>query len=479
MSEALLFRSIHAVLEREGLWRKEAVLLAAVSGGADSVALLYGLAVMRREVGFRLFACYVQHGLRGEASLQDEALVRSLCDSLEVPLHVMSADLGMTMDDPGVETVARERRRQLFATCMESVEADALLTGHHMDDQAETVLLRLMRGAGAKGLGGMASSTPFGRGVMLRPLLPLKKAELQDVLTQNGIPWRHDESNDRCCTPRNALRLKTLPRMETLFPDAARHIAQAADSLREDEACLDEGATALYRQALCDFPGVFAVQAGPLLAAPIALRLRALRRLYRESLTVCGLAPEERELSRQDSLALDVFLLDARPGMSLNLPCGLSALRGRAYLHVTFQGGAPICAAKPPRPVALRAVAGRVEIARTVLELSPGMPPLATDERQVCLPAALLTQCELRTPRAGDEIRPLGAPGSKPLRRFLTDRRIDAPFRPWLPLLAAGKRVLWIPGLVTGEELRRQEHTEPWTLTVTSPKTDFPYEMKE
>ena len=478
MRERLL-AALRTALDGAGLWREDATLLAAVSGGADSVALLYALTLARSEIGFRLCACHVQHGLRGESALGDETFVRSLCQSLDVPLQVREAALGLTMDAPGVETAARERRRQLFSECMDAVRADALLTGHHLDDQAETVLLRLMRGAGAKGLSGIPPVAAFGRGVMLRPFLALGRRELQAALEEAGRSWRHDESNDLCCTPRNALRLDVLPRMEGLFPGAALHIAQAADSLGEDEACLETLAAALYKRAWVAFPSVFALEVRPLLQAPAALRVRALRRLYREGLLLAARAPEEKELSRTDSLAL-AALLTAPPGTVLNLPCGLSALRGRGCLHLTFQGGAPL-RATAARPVPLCAAPGRYVFQRVAVEASPAAapPPVLPGERQVCLPGEWLARCVLRAPRPGDTIRPLGASGSKPLRRFLTDRGIDAPFRAGLPLLAAKERVLWIPGLVTGEELRRRDGEGQWTLVVTKPKASFPYLLKE
>lgn len=466
MTERLL-AALRASLEQAGLWREDAVLLAALSGGADSVSLLYALTLARAEIGFQLAACHVQHGLRGQSSLEDEAFVRALCHTLGVPLTVANANLGLTLDDPGVETLARERRRELFASCMEATGAHGLLTGHHLDDQAETVLLRLLRGAGAKGLGGIRPVAPFGRGVMLRPFLALTKAELQSALEEAGMGWRHDGSNDLRCTPRNTLRLDILPRMEALFPGAALRMAQTADSLREDESCLAALADGLYAQALCSFPGVCALAMPPLLQAPAALQIRALRRLYREGLSRAGFAPEERELSRPDSLAL-AALVTASPGASHNLPLGLSALRGQRHVHLTFQGGAALAPLPPPAPVALKARPGAYALQGLAFVAAPANDApesLATGERQVLLPASLLEQCVLRTPGPGDRIRPLGAPGSKPLRRFLTDRGVDEPFRPLLPLLAVGERVLWIPGLVTGEELRRTEAPEQWTIT--------------
>ena len=155
--------AVRRALENAELFREGAGLLCAVSGGADSVVLLHALCRLRAEVGFRLEASHVQHGLRGEASLEDEHFVRALCADLDVPLHVEDAGLSGGMDAPGVEARARESRRAIFARQMDALSMDAVLVAHHRDDQAETVLMRLLRGAGADGLSGMQERVAFGR----------------------------------------------------------------------------------------------------------------------------------------------------------------------------------------------------------------------------------------------------------------------------------------------------------------------------
>ena len=273
-----LLAALKGSLEAAGLWRKNALLLAAVSGGGDSVALLYGLTLLREDVGFRLAACHVQHGLRGESSRLDQLLTEDLCARWNVPLAIREAGLQGDMDTPGMETLAREKRRELFVRCMDELSADALLTAHHRDDQAETVLMHLLRGAGGKGLSGIAPQTAFGRGLLLRPLLALSKQELENVLQEEKIPFRHDESNDSPCTPRNLLRLELMPRLEALFPGAAAHLAAAAETLRQDEACLEALADGVYCRCLRQGNGVFALDVPSMEQASEALRLRALRR---------------------------------------------------------------------------------------------------------------------------------------------------------------------------------------------------------
>ena len=470
-----LLAALKGSLEAAGLWRKNALLLAAVSGGGDSVALLYGLTLLREDGGFRLAACHVQHGLRGESSRLDQRLTEDLCARWNVPLAIREAGLQGDMDTPGMETLAREKRRELFVRCMDELSADALLTAHHRDDQAETVLMHLLRGAGSKGLSGIAPQTAFGRGLLLRPLLALSKQELENVLQEEKIPFRHEESNDSPCTPRNLLRLELMPRLEALFPGAAAHLAAAAETLRQDEACLEALADGVYCRCLRQGNGVFALDVPSMEQASEALRLRALRRFYREGAALAGLHPDERELSRETSLSLHRLLQDS-PGAGMNLPGGLRALRGQTLLHLLRQSGEALLPFSVPAPLALKAAVNRAsgplafplpggfwEI--TLAPPESGPFPLPQDANAVLLKREELERCCFRTPLPGDTIYPFGAPGQKPLRRFLTDRRLDAPLRPALWLLAETHHILWIPGLAASERLRRTSAQDLWQLS--------------
>ena len=227
MSAALVLSALRACLARHGL-EGERTLVAAVSGGADSMALLCALHRLRGSMHFTLHACHVQHGLRGEASLGDQLFVEEWCRRLDVPLSITTAQLGGDPSLPGMESRARECRRSIFAAEMERLGGAALLTAHHQGDQTETVLMHLLRGAGAAGLAGMAESAPFAGGLLLRPFLQLPRSALLAALEEWGVPHREDATNQQAITLRNALRLKVLPLLESLSPGSGAHIAQSA-----------------------------------------------------------------------------------------------------------------------------------------------------------------------------------------------------------------------------------------------------------
>ncbi len=489
--EGPVMHALQCSLEQNGLLKPGKVLLAAVSGGSDSMALLSGLHAFQQETGFTLHALHVQHGLRGEDSLADEQLVRNFCAQHDIPLTVHQADLGGDLHQPGMETRARDCRRGFFAAEMERLHADALLLAHHRDDQTETVLMHLLRGAGGNGLAGMRPAAPFAGGQLLRPFLQLSKDELRNVCRLWKVPYREDASNQQDITLRNALRLRVLPLLEELSPGCSGRIARTARLLQQDESCLNRLAVQGMKGRMLSAEGLHALPLEALAGMDEALALRALRLWYAGGLRRMGIDPEERWLSAADSEALLAFVLLGEPSGRMNLPCGLQAFRGSRWLHLLRQDGSSLIPAPVPEPVTLLSLLrqmkpdgtpvmappeeaaalsasgtdwegtllvpdeplprSRYMLICSLCVITPDQPPESALTAYV--PLELADRCVFRTPRPGDIIRPLGAPGTKPLRRFLTDRKIDPPFRDRLPLLAMGSGILWIPGLCTAAEL--------------------------
>ena len=432
-----LTEAVRRSLESAGLYKAEARLLCGVSGGCDSVALVHALCEVRKDVPFTLFACHIQHGLRGKNSDRDEQFVRTLCVALNVPLLVENAGLHGSMHDPGMETQARECRRVIFLRQMQQLQLDALLVAHHRDDQTETVLMHLLRGSGMEGLCGMKAASPFGCGLMLRPFLHLPKEALKRAVSS----YREDESNLEPLTPRNHLRLNVLPQLESLYPGASAHIAQAAQRLSADEAFLSSEADRLYLSALYAVPPLFMLNRRPLCSAPEALTRRVLRRWWQEGRTLAGIEGTEQSLSHGDTEKL-LSLLGEKPGVSCNLPGGLAAHAGQAHLFLLRQSGEPLVCAP--------SIDAHLQLNQ---ESAAGALPQSAEE-MILTPELIAMNPVFRPIQPDDRIHPFGAPGSKPLRRFLTDRKIDLPLRGALTVLACGSDVWWIPSLCVSERLR-------------------------
>ncbi|MBN1760245.1 MAG: tRNA lysidine(34) synthetase TilS [Chitinispirillaceae bacterium] len=200
-------------------------MVVAVSGGGDSVALLYLLHELRGRLGLvALVVAHVNHGLRGDESDGDERLVREHAESLGVPCHCRRLE-GHSIDEPGLEAWAREERYRFFDEVRTSTGIDLIATGHTLDDQAETVLMRILRGTGLNGLRGIA---PLREDGVVRPLLGIGKTELESWLDYRGIGFRVDRSNDDEHLLRNRIRHSVLPQLESLQSGAAMHIAAVA-----------------------------------------------------------------------------------------------------------------------------------------------------------------------------------------------------------------------------------------------------------
>lgn len=401
-------------------------VLAGVSGGADSVALLLALVVLRDECGLQVNAVHVNHGLRGAASDGDEAFVRALCCEKAVPLCCFRAD---PPQHPG-EAWAREARYGFFREAMRQTGAEALVLAHHRDDQAETLLLHLLRGAGLEGLTGMARETvPDGMRV-IRPLLDISRAELREALTESGQAWREDATNEDTKYLRNAVRLELLPLMERLAPGAAVRLAQTASLLRADANALGSRAA----QFLTENAGEDWLDAAALAALDEGMRARVVRAWWQRA---CGTALDQRQTKALADLAR------AGRGAACSLPERRTGLRGWRCIHLI----------PPEAPEPLPSVLVTAEGAAFggfTLTLLPGTEVPGDGKTSQRLPRTMVAGCEVRTRRQGDFIRPFGSAGSQSLQDYLVNRRIDAPFRDRIPLLCRGSEVLLVCGVGAG-----------------------------
>lgn len=217
-------------------------LLVAVSGGADSTALLVLLAAHPSFGPARLRAAHVNYHLRGAASAADEASVRRLCASLGVKLFVKSLRPG-AKPRASLQDWARKVRYAFFASVARREKAWGVATAHHLDDQAETVLDRLLRGAGLRGLGALrpVSELPVGKGRLRvwRPLLSLRRSELETFLRSAGRTWRKDASNESAAYRRNRIRLSLLPLLRGFNPRVEEALAHLAETASAEDALLD------------------------------------------------------------------------------------------------------------------------------------------------------------------------------------------------------------------------------------------------
>ncbi len=293
-------------------------VLCAVSGGRDSMALLHLLSGLGPERGFQIAAAHFNHRLRPEAD-GDEAFVRSWCRERHIPLTCGAGDVRDFAAREGlcIEDAARQLRYAFLENAARDMGASRIAAAHHREDNAETVLLHLLRGAGLQGLCGIAPV----RGRIVRPLLETSRDEIEGYVKRNGVPWVEDESNRDAQFTRNRLRLEVLPLLEEMTPGAAGRIAAAAALLREENEHLHREAEALLPDA---------EDSAVILPVPVLNKQDAAvgRRLIRGMGRKFGV-----ELTREQTEAV----LTLRSGGYLDLPQGLCAVRKSHWLILQKQ----------------------------------------------------------------------------------------------------------------------------------------------
>lgn len=316
-----------------GTPRPGETVVVALSGGADSVALLDALHETGRRQGFRVVAAHLDHGLRS-SSATDAAFCRNLCGRFGVPLHVGTADVRgrAARDGAGLEAAAREERYAFLHLVAESETASAIALAHTRDDQAETFLLRLLRGAGSAGLGAMRMRA----GRLIRPLLEVGRQEVLEHLRAHGLEWREDETNADMRFARNRVRHELLPYLERHFnPGVRETLARTAALLSDEHEGVAERARELYRQASRRGPEGVLLDGAMLSGAPRPLARQVVRAALLEAggLRQVKAAHVER--------ILDVSGRAGRSGRRLPLPGGREAVFrfGRVRIGARAQAG--------------------------------------------------------------------------------------------------------------------------------------------
>lgn len=425
----------------------------ALSGGADSVALLLALVGARRAGALgggppELFALHFNHRLRGAEAEADAAFCRELCATLAVPLHVGMAP--WTEGSDISEAEARDARLAFFDETVRAAGARVLWLGHQRDDVVETLLLRLARGSGSRGLAAPRPVQRLADGrVRLRPLLDWPKRELEAMLRTAGAAWREDASNHGDAYFRNRLRRHVVPAWDAATPNELGAAAARSRALLEEE----DDALEAWVDRVLPTPAAPELALEPLRATPVAITRRALHRWLGGQ----GLG------SVLTSAAFDELLAAVRAARSARFSAG-----AERFLVVTEDGLRCIAPESAPEGWTERMlpVPGEVALphgallraARIALE-GDGDRRLriaASDDRRTVLVAMeTIAPFSIRPWRAGDQYRPLGGTGTTKLQDQFVNRRIPREMRRRLPVVCGPEgEILWVPGLPPAENAR-------------------------
>ncbi len=437
-------------------------VLVGVSGGPDSMALLYLLAARKEALRLSLGVAHLDHRLRPESG-EEAAFVEQAASALGAAFHLRRVDVRALGRKLGLslEAAGRRARRAFFEETARSLGYRRVALGHHGDDLAEGLLLNLLRGAGPLGLSGIRPFRPDG---LVRPLLAARRAEIREYLVIRGIPSRSDPTNADLGFARNRIRQRLLPLLEREYRCGAAEALRRAAGICADEDAWLESLVDPLEEKICLSRSVDRIvfDAAGLLALPPAARRRLVRRAF---LRLTGTLERLAFVHVEAVLALLERNDAAGP---VRLPHGVQALRSPAGLLLRG-GGDP--RETPGRQAPGEEFAYRLEDFGAVyireagvrFELQP--VPAATarialrdDPRVAFLDAAAVRfPVTVRNRRPGDRFRPLGSPGSRKLKKFLRDAGVPREERARRPILVSAGRILWVAGLRIDEAARLTE----------------------
>jgi len=428
-------------------------VIVSVSGGPDSVALLHSLAQLAPALGLSLHVFHLDHALRGEESSADARYVAQLAERLGIPATVIALQPGELHRLPGsLQANARRRRYEEIRHLAGQIGATKVATGHTQDDQAETVLMRILRGAGTKGLAGIPPIRTQGKLTFIRPLLLVSRQEVELYCAEHKLFPRLDASNTKTDYLRNRIRLRLIPLLAREYnPAIQANLSQLAEIMREEDQFLELLGQEAYRRCLVNesTEGVggrpIVVLHGPrLVAEPLALARRVVRHAAR---TVLG---PETDLGLESVTQVLNAATRHQGSHMVDLPGGLRLTV--EYELCRLQAAGPMVGPGPSDqwPVLLQ---GETEVPALGIQIQtqslgpefllPAPDPLTAVFDLDCLPGPLA----LRYRKPGDRIWPVGMEGSKKLQDILVDAKVPKSRRDRIPLLTAGNEVIWIPSI--------------------------------
>jgi tRNA(Ile)-lysidine synthase len=455
-----LRQRVSVFIKKFNLVKPGDLVLVGVSGGPDSVALLHILWKLKETLGISLHVAHLNHLLRGKEAEADARLVEQLAQNLALPFTIEQFNVASFRQKTGLslQEAARIGRFNFFERLAKEIRANRIALGHQADDQAETILFNLLRGAGISGLKGMLPA----RGIYIRPLLNVRRQEISSYCGQNLLPYRIDASNLKPVYTRNRIRLQLLPLLEQKYnPQIVPALIRLGQLSQEEDAYLEKQAQQVYKELLLETGkdslkftlDKWSSYPGPLLR-------RVLRQVWRR------LAQIEKNLSYQHIDKLMELIENPHEGRILTLPLNIRAVKnGQVLTFWREEKGKPegridyLYVLNVPGATLIPEINCFIQA-----EIKPR--PLIPDFKDLTIQEAVFDFSRLNLPlfvrcrHKGDVFMPLGLKKTVKLKDFLIKQKIPREKRDKIPLVTNGEGIIWVGGVRPGE------------LTKVTPRTD-------
>lgn len=445
--------SVEKVIREQKLFDPAARLIVGVSGGPDSMALLSVLSALRGKWDLDLLVLYCHHGLRPEAE-EEEIFVKTWSAKWDCPFFSKKLPVRKFKKDEGMslEEAARVLRHRAFEELRREEKADRIVLAHTADDQAEEVLISLIRGAGLGGLAGI----PMRRGPFIRPLLRTYRSEILLLLQEQGIPFRVDHSNLDQRFLRARVRHHLLPELRAYSPNILVQLNRTARLLQTDEEFLQEKTTALAEKLLVPEDSGISISREALASLPQALGSRLIQQALLKN------SPGLRHIRTSHLLSILRAARTGREKGQLPLPEGRSVLWDRNIIRITRGKAKEIGVGQfyheidRPGSLLIRETGDALNFRK--IFLPPFSNPVLKDPQRVQVDLDKITwPLVIRNSRPGDRFQPLGMKGSKKVNRFFIDRKVPAQNRPRIPLIFSGGDLIWVAGLEIADSFRLEQ----------------------
>jgi len=421
-------------------------VVVAISGGPDSTALLHALVQLRSKLRFRLRAAHLHHGIRGADADADARAAASLARKLDVPFSTHETDVPAQAEAGGIslEVAAREARYEWLESVANRFQANRIATGHTANDQAETVLINLLRGTGPRGLAGI----PYVRGRIIRPLIALTREEVEEYCREHDLTFRVDRSNRDASFLRNRVRSEVLPLLGRIQPAIVSQLVRLAEIMRAEDNFLSEHAENALRGVAVQRPGEVGILISLFSALPAGLARRVLRA------AIARVKGDDLDIEFERVDAVLRLATEGRTGAVVQLPGGLRAERtyGEIVIApapaeeavVTREWTLPV-----PGTVTLQELGLEIAASRSRAKRPPPSPLAALVDAAKVGPPLLV-----RTRRRGDRFRPIGMKDSVKLQDFFVNAKVPRGDRDRVPLVLSGEDIIWVVGYRVSEGVK-------------------------